>query len=115
MKLAMRLLPPWLMKGRVMPVRGMSPVVPPTMMKACRLMLAVRPAAVKAATSLLARAAVARPRTAKSTKRISTADAPRRPISSAMAQKMKSLSTMGMVVHRPRPMPTPKRPPSASE
>ena len=115
MKLEMRELPPWLMKGRVMPVKGMRPVTPPTMMKAWKVIAAVRPAAVNAATSLFARAAVARPRTAKRTKRISTALAPSKPISSAMALKMKSLSTMGMVVHMPRPMPRPKSPPSARE
>ena len=113
--LAISELPPWLMKGKVMPVSGMRPVTPPTMMKACKVIDAVRPAAVKAATSLLARAAVAKPRTAKSTYKIKTPPAPRRPISSAMALKMKSLSTMGMLVHMPRPIPTPNSPPSARE
>ena len=46
---------------------------------------------------------------------MSTAEAPRRPLSSAMALKMKSDSTTGMSVGRPLPMPAPTRPPSASE
>ena len=66
MKLARSELPPWLMKGRVTPVRGRSLVVPPTMRKAWNAMATVRPAAVKAAMSVFARAAVTKPRTAKS-------------------------------------------------
>ena len=66
MKLARRELPPWLMKGSVTPVSGSALVTPPTMTKACTTMAEVRPTAVKAAISDLARAAVARPRTANS-------------------------------------------------
>ena len=115
MKLESNEEPPWLMKGSVRPVSGMKPVTPPMMMKACRQMDVVRPTAVKAAMSDLARAAVRKPRTAKSMNRNMTPDAPSRPISSAMAEKMKSLCTSGMKVGMPRPMPQPKSPPSASE
>ena len=114
-KLARRDVPPWLMKGRVTPVSGSSLVTPPTMMNAWMEMAQVRPTAAKAEQSDFARAAVARPRTQKSRKRISTADAPRSPISSPIAAKMKSLCTKGIVVERPLPMPVPTRPPSASE
>ena len=107
--------PPWLMNGKVKPVRGMNPVTPPMMMNAWKLMDVVRPTAVKAAMSLFARAAMRKPRTAKSMNKMMTPDAPSRPISSPMALKMKSLETSGMVVGMPRPMPTPNRPPSASE
>ena len=65
MKLARRELPPWLMKGRVTPVRGSSRVVPPMIRKAWKAIAQVRPMAVKAETSDLARAAVAKPRTEK--------------------------------------------------
>ena len=44
-----------------------------------------------------------------------TAEAPRRPLSSAMALKMKSDSTTGIKVGRPLPMPEPTSPPSAME
>ncbi len=64
MKLASREEPPWLMKGRVTPVRGSSLVTPPTIRKAWTVIAEVRPTAVKAETSDLARAAVERPRTA---------------------------------------------------
>ena len=50
--------PPWLMKGNVMPVSGMTRVMPPTMMKACRQMVVVRPAETRELKSLFARAAV---------------------------------------------------------
>ena len=117
MKLARSEEPPWLMKGSVRPVRGMSLVTPPTMMKACSTMSAVQPTAVNELTSLLARAAVTKPRMAKHRYRSRMPAAPRRPISSAMAAKMKSLSTtgMGMSPARPRPTPTPNRSPSAME
>ena len=65
MKLESRLEPPWLTKGSVRPVRGMRRVTPPTMMKACRTIEAVRPAAISELTSLFARAATTMPRTAK--------------------------------------------------
>ena len=107
--------PPWLMNGRVTPVRGSRRVTPPTMRKAWKEREAVRPTAVKALMSLLARAAVVRPRTASSMKSMSTAPPPRRPISSAMAEKMKSDSTTGMSVGMPLPMPAPTRLPSAME
>ena len=107
--------PPWLIKGRVTPVRGMSLVTPPTIRNAWNEMAAVRPVAQKAARSDLARAAVTRPRTAKSMNRMMTAPPPRRPISSPMAEKMKSDSTTGIDVGMPLPMPVPTRPPSASE
>ena len=90
-------------------------MTPPTMMNAWMEMAQVSPTAAKAEQSDLARAAVARPRTQKSRKRMRIADAPRRPISSPMAAKMKSLCTKGMVVERPLPMPVPTRPPSARE
>ena len=96
-------------------MRGSSLVTPPTMMNAWMEMAQVRPTAANAEQSDLARAAVARPRTQKSRNAISTAEPPRRPISSPIAAKMKSLWTKGMVVDRPLPMPTPTRPPSASE
>ena len=115
MKLASSEVPPWLMKGRVMPVMGMRRVTPPTMMKACRLTEAVRPTAMNAARSLRARAAVSRPRTANSMNSSRTAEPPSRPISSPMAEKMKSLSTTGTRSAMPWPMPVPNRPPSASE
>ena len=115
MKLESSELPPWLMKGRVTPVRGRSLVTPPTMRKAWKPMTLVRPTAAKAEESDLARAAVAKPRTQKSMKRMMTAVLPRRPVSSAMAEKMKSDSTTGMSVGMPFPMPVPVRPPSAME
>ena len=115
MKLESRLEPPWLMNGRVTPVRGRSFVTPPTMRNAWKERAVVRPTAVNALMSLFARAAVVRPRTARSIKRSSTAAPPRRPISSATAEKMKSLFTTGMSVGMPLPMPEPTRPPSASE
>ncbi len=115
MKLARSDDPPWLMKGSVTPVRGMRPVTPPMMRKAWMAMEAVRPTAMKAARSERARAAVRRPRTASSTKSRMTAAPPRRPISSAMAEKMKSLSTTGIMVAMPWPMPVPMRLPSAME
>ena len=65
MKLARSEDPPWLTKGRVRPVSGMSLVTPPTMMNACRMMIAVRPTAANELTSLFARAAVAMPRIAR--------------------------------------------------
>ena len=107
--------PPWLMKGRVTPVSGSSLVTPPMMRNAWKAMAQVRPIAVKAETSDLARAAVVRPRAVKTMKRMMTDAPPRRPISSPMAEKMKSLSTTGMSVGRPLPMPVPTRSPSASE
>ena len=107
--------PPWLMKGRVMPVRGSRRVTPPTMMKAWIDIDVMRPTAVNAAMSDLARAAVAKARTASSMKAMRTAPAPSRPISSPIAEKMKSLATTGMSVGRPLPMPVPMSPPSASE
>ena len=115
MKLAKSDEPPWLMKGRVTPVSGMRRVTPPTMRNAWNEMEAVRPVAENAARSLLARAAVVRPRTAKSMNKSSTPEAPRSPISSPMVAKMKSDSTTGMLSDMPRPMPMPTRPPSASE
>ena len=115
MKLARSEEPPWLMKGRVRPVSGMSLVTPPTMMNACKTMTLVMPTATNALTSLFARAAVANPRMPSERKSSSRAAAPRRPVSSAMAVKMKSLSTTGMRVARPLPTPTPNSPPSASE
>ena len=115
MKLASRDVPPWLMKGSVTPVSGMRPMTPPAMRNACRAMEVVRPTAMKAARSERARAAVSRPRTASRTNRRMTAAAPRRPISSAMAEKMKSLSTTGIIVAIPWPMPVPMRLPSAME
>ena len=114
-KLASSEEPPWLIKGRVTPVSGMSLVTPPTIKNAWNEMAAVRPVAVKAARSDLARAAVVRPRTAKSMKASKTAAPPSRPISSPMAEKMKSDSTMGMSLARPLPTPTPVSPPSARE
>ena len=57
--------PPWLTKGSVMPVSGMSLVTPPTMMNACSTMTAVRPVAMNELTSDFARAAVRMPRIAK--------------------------------------------------
>ena len=114
-KLASSEEPPWLMKGRVTPVSGIKRVTPPTIKKAWKLMAAVRPVALKAARSDLARAAVVRPRTAKSINRMSTAPPPSRPISSPMAEKIKSDSTTGMLFAMPLPIPTPTRPPSASE
>ena len=107
--------PPWLMNGSVTPVRGRRRVTPPTMRKAWNDSDATRPTAVKALMSLLARAAVARPRMANSMKSSSTAEPPSRPISSATAEKMKSLLTTGMSVGMPLPMPAPARPPSAME
>ena len=107
--------PPWLMKGRVTPVSGMRRVTPPTIRNAWKEMEAVRPLAMKAVRSDFARAATVRPRTANSMNSSSTADAPSRPISSPIAEKMKSDSTTGMRVDMPRPMPTPTMPPSASE
>ena len=88
MKLASSEDPPWLTKGMVRPVSGMSLVTPPTMMKACRVIAAVRPVAMKDETSLFARAAVTMPRTARPRYRSSTPAAPRRPVSSAIAAKM---------------------------
>ena len=114
-KLASSEEPPWLMKGRVTPVSGIKRVTPPTIKKAWKLIAAVRPVALKAARSDLARAAVVRPRTAKSINRMSTAPPPSRPISSPMAEKIKSDSTTGMLFAMPLPIPTPTRPPSASE
>ena len=103
------------MNGSVTPVRGSSLVTPPTMRKAWNESDVVRPTAEKALMSDLARAAVVRPRTASSMKSRSTALPPRRPISSAIAEKMKSLLTTGMRVGRPLPMPDPTGPPSAME
>ena len=103
------------MKGRVTPVSGTRRVTPPTMRNAWNEMEAVRPLAMKAARSDFARAATVRPRTANSMNSSRTAEPPSRPISSPMAEKMKSDSTTGMIVAMPRPMPTPTRPPSASE
>ena len=114
-KLARSDVPPWLMKGRVTPVSGSSLVTPPTMRNAWKEIAHVRPTAAKAEQSDLARAAVASPRTQKSRNMMRTAEEPRSPISSPMAEKMKSLCTNGIVVERPLPMPTPTRPPSASE
>ena len=65
MKLASSEDPPWLTNGKVRPVRGMSRVTPPTMMKACRTMVVVRPTATIELKSLFARAAVRYPRIAK--------------------------------------------------
>ena len=65
MKLAKSDEPPCDTKGSVRPVKGMSRVTPPTIMKACNTMTAVRPVAIKELTSVLARAAVRRPRIAK--------------------------------------------------
>ena len=90
-------------------------MTPPTMMNAWNEIAQVRPTAAKAEQSDFARAAVASPRTQKSRNRMRTPEAPRRPISSAIAEKMKSLCTKGMVVESPLPMPTPESPPSASE
>ena len=115
MKLARSDEPPWLMKGSVMPVSGMSLVTPPTMMNACSTMTEVRPTAANELTSLFARAAVTNPRMAKHRNKSSTPAAPRRPISSAMSAKMKSLSTTGICSARPLPSPTPNRSPSAME
>ena len=96
MKLARRDVPPWLMKGRVTPVSGRNLVTPPTMRNAWKPRALVRPTAAKAEESDLARAAVAKPRTHRSRNSTSTAEEPRRPISSPTAEKMKSDSTTGM-------------------
>ena len=96
MKLARSDEPPWLMKGSVTPVSGISLVTPPMIRNAWNEMAAVRPVAENAARSLLARAAVVSPRTAKSMKSKITPVAPRSPISSPMAEKMKSEATTGM-------------------
>ena len=45
MKLTNRELPPLEMKGRVMPVRGVSPVLPAIMMMACIKSMMTMPAA----------------------------------------------------------------------
>ena len=113
--------PPWLTKGSVMPVRGMSLVTPPTMMNAWSTMIEVRPAPISELTSDFARAAVTKPRIAKHRYKSSRPAAPKSPVSSPMAAKMKSLSTTGMRVMplpppaMPRPIPVPNRSPSASE
>ena len=107
--------PPWLMKGSVMPVRGIRRVTPPTMMNACSTMMDVQPVAMNELTSVFARAAVTRPRIAKHKKSKSTPAAPSKPASSAMATKMKSDSTTGICSAMPLPTPTPTSPPSASE
>ena len=78
-------------------------------------MVVVRPTATNDAKSLFARAAVAKPRMAKLRNSSRTPAAPRRPISSAMAAKMKSDSTTGIWSAKPRPMPQPNRSPSAME
>ena len=88
MKLARSDEPPWLMKGSVRPVSGMSRVTPPTMMNAWSTIMVVRPTATKELTSLFARAAVTKPRMARHRNSSSTPAAPKSPISSAMAAKM---------------------------
>ncbi len=115
MKLANSEEPPCETKGRVRPVSGIRRVTPPTMMKACSTMMAVKPTAMNELTSLLARTAIRMPRMEKHRYSSRTPAAPSRPVSSAMAEKMKSDSTMGICEARPLPMPTPNSPPSASE
>lgn len=83
--------PPWAMKGKVMPVRGMRSVMPPTMMKACSTMTEVRPTAISELTSLFARAATTMPRMAKDRYKSRMPAAPKSPDSSAMTAKMASL------------------------
>ena len=114
-KLASKELPPWLIKGKVTPVSGKSLVTPPTMIKACITSEAVSPVAANAAISDFARAAVARPRIASTTYASKTAELPNKPISSPIAEKIKSEATTGISVARPRPIPLPTKPPSASE
>ena len=46
-KAVRRLLPPWLMKGRVMPVRGMKLVTPPMLRKVWAASTVVSPLANK--------------------------------------------------------------------
>ena len=92
----------------------MSRVTPPTITNACSTIAATRPTAVNAAMSVLAREAVASPRTEKIRKQMMTAAPPSSPSSSPIAEKMKSVATNGMRVGSPCPSPAPVSPPAAS-
>ena len=102
------------MKGSVTPVSGISRVTPPMMTNACSDIDATRPVAVNAAMSVLARAAVASPRMAKTRKHRTIAAPPSNPSSSPIAEKMKSVATKGMRSGMPAPSPTPVSPPAAN-
>ena len=64
-------------------------MTPPTMMNACKIIEAVSPTAIKELTSDFARAAVTRPRIAKQRYKSSRPAAPSKPVSSAIAAKIK--------------------------
>ncbi len=81
------------------------------MMNACTPKIVVSPVASSFSNVRSERIAVRRPAPTKSTNAISTAVAPNRPSSSAMAAKMKSLWTAGILVGVPSPRPEPPRPP----
>jgi hypothetical protein len=83
------------------------------MMKVCRPMMAVRPAASSFSNGDSTRMAIRRPAPTMSRKPMSTATVPIRPSSSPMAAKMKSVETAGMRWGFPCPRLVPVRPPAA--
>ena len=78
-----------------MPVSGMSRVTPPMMMKVCRAKAVARPAASSLEKPSGAKTAMRKPRHTKSRYTRTTPAAPSRPISLAMAVKMKSVCRSG--------------------
>ncbi len=71
-KAVRRLLPPWLMKGRVMPVRGMKLVTPPMLRKVWAASTVVSPLANKSPKVVRLRYAIRVPRRKGSRKKRSS-------------------------------------------
>ena len=96
-----------------MPVSGMIRVTPPMMTKLCTPTMIDSPVASSFSKGRSQRMAMRSPVPTMSRKAATTAAAPSRPSSSAMAAKMKSVAASGMRWGLPRPGPSPKIPPAA--
>ena len=120
-KFATTLVPPYETNGSVIPVSGTTRRTPPTMMKACSANPNVRPAASSFEKPSCACSATRMPRTTKTMNTSSSAAAPIRPSSCAIAEKMKSVRRYGIScvpsteVNVPLPSPVPPKPPFAIE
>lgn len=96
------------MNGRVTPVMGRMPVTAPMFTKACAPTRKVIPMASWRPRGSGARRAAFTPARTKTVKRTSTSMVPRKPASSPMMEKMKSLWALGRYMNFWRLMPSPR-------
>ncbi len=94
---------------------GIRPITPPTLMSACVTIHAVTPPASSMPKRSGARSATRTPSTAITANSAITINAPRKPNSSPMIAKMKSVWASGKKPHLalPSPSPVPGKPPDA--